>query len=809
MMDEDDHSKQRTHDADSSALYDNSVSQQQHQQQQGRAEYHSNSSNASGNSNDQQKHRFQYNNNYGDRERYGYQSNRGYPPSSSSYNHYQQPYQRRDDNIDDKYNRDTRRRGRSRDYQRSNDSNYGSHSRKPYHHQRQPHGATSSTSGSSSGPGRRRRSRSRERYRDSSYHQNNRRYMSSSAVTDASMVPSNSSDNNNNNNNNMNVTTTSAGDMMENKITIQSRWICPTIETIENIMNQEQQQQQQHGNKDGSEIMLVELSKIEAYIKNWRIEKAREFVKLHLHEEWFKSKYVYQQWEKNHQDLIKGTKHIANVYSRLILDCQTSDDLREEDVIPVLEILPDFLTNPPLRPIAAHTAFQYGAIKFPSIPPQISITNLLSCVQDIYKEAHDQGNVRMYPCEVSPNSIINDVFDRQGCAGFPNRQGAEFVASRETVRVPITTDQQHETDETNETNDKLKVSIQMEFIPQVSNGIVPLAASNIQRLTHDFHQAVALSEALDRVMGIVEIENDPLMNGVQRYVGNGIRSLLDNQDLMQKLGTLSRQFDLVLCWLRNVHLVEYYAGKRYPDIGTMISNYPAPHLRHPIHNSLDVATPEDVLFLQELDISIREQISHLSIEKEARREKDRIRIRDMINQLQTKSENGSEYTTLTIDRYVMNNICRFEEGEKCRCLVHRCFKLFENDEYLRKHFHSCHAESLLKSKNPLRIQQLSQAHNQVMSEDITAEILMNDSEHPIVSSSQQMLNKLSLLVQTRNIPLPPMATAVAAGATISAASSAISSSISMAPNKPMQLLRPPDQSTKRKIREKVDYSDIA
>lgn len=776
-MDEEDQNKQRIQ-ADSSS-YDNPGSQQQPRsydmQQQGRREYNNSSSAPSVNSNDQQKHRYQHNNSI-DRERYGYQSNRGYQSSSSSsyhnYQQHQQPYQRREDNVDDKYNRD-RRRGRSRDHQRSNDSNYNSYPRKPYHHQRQSYGASSNNNSSS----RRRRSRSRERYRDSSYNQSNRRQMSSSAIADTSMVSNNSSNNAN-----------AAGDAMENKI-VQSRWLCPSIETIENmIMNQEQ-----YGNKDGDEIKLVEPSKIEIYINNWRIEKAREFVKLHLHEEWFKSKYVYQQWEKNHQDLIKNTKHIANVYSHIILGSQTSDDLREEDVIPVLEHPPDFLINPSFRPIAAHTIFQHGAIKFPSIPPQVSPTNLLSCVQDIYKEIHDQGNIRMYPSEVSPSSIINDIFDRQGWAGFPSRQATEFVASRECVHVPITTDQQNETVEA---NNKSKVSIKMEFVPHVSNGIVPIAASNIQRLTHDFHQAVALSEALDRAMGIVEIENDPLLSGMQRFIGNGIRSLLDNQDLMQKLGSLSRQFDLVLCWLRNVHLVEYYAGKRYPDLGSMFSNYPAPHLRHPIHNSLDVATPDDVLFLQELDISIREQIANLSIEKEAQREKDRNRIRDMIAQLQTKSDNGSEYTAITIDRYVMNNICRFEEGEKCRCLVHQCYKLFENDEYLRKHFHSCHAENLLKSKNPIRLQQLSQAHNQVMSEDITTDILISDSDHPIISSSQQMLNKLSALVQSRNIPLPPMAAAV--------------STPSIGSNKSVQQIRSNDQPPpKRRTREKVDYSDIA
>lgn len=75
-------------------------------------------------------------------------------------------------------------------------------------------------------------------------------------------------------------------------------------------------------------------------------------------------------------------------------------------------------------------------------------------------------------------------------------------------------------------------------------------------------------------------------------------------------GVTERRLDLVLAYLRRVHLVSYYAHTRYRDEGAMLHSSATPFLRHPLPRKLPPPPPEDAPELKLWDAASAYQTSN-------------------------------------------------------------------------------------------------------------------------------------------------------------------------------------------------------
>jgi hypothetical protein len=206
---------------------------------------------------------------------------------------------------------------------------------------------------------------------------------------------------------------------------------------------------------------------------------------------------------------------------------------------------------------------------------------------------------------------------------------------------------------------------------------VPEIFSSMDRLKHDLDQAKRLAIALDREVGIDQLD------------GNGCEALHDkidefnNNEEFDEIKKIKKELDLYIEYLHRVHLFCYYNASEAESTEDYDRKCPVLHRQLP-------KTP----------VAPTSSTENGSPEKEPVETKDKIceRIDHKITLRMNRPMSSEDIEKIggrnvenEIDKCASRNVVKVDEG-KYRCKL--CSKLFKGESFVKKHIKSKHSESL-------------------------------------------------------------------------------------------------------------------
>ncbi|KAI8070761.1 arsenite-resistance protein 2-domain-containing protein [Gongronella butleri] len=197
----------------------------------------------------------------------------------------------------------------------------------------------------------------------------------------------------------------------------------------------------------------------------------------------------------------------------------------------------------------------------------------------------------------------------------------------------------------------------------------PEIANNPDRVATDLDQATALAHVMDAHLGIDD------QQGIDAVLANAPSS---NDDDTKKT------LDLILLYLRRVHMYCYYCGLECDSFEELHRRCPEPHLRkQPLH--ADQPLPSK---------------TERALQQWAKNLDQRIRIKLQPPDDEDLVRMGGKSVKAELDKYMAEHIQK-EHDAKYKCKVGECAKAFKGVEFVEKHIHSKHPEVIKQMKNEL------------------------------------------------------------------------------------------------------------
>lgn len=467
------------------------------------------------------------------------------------------------------------------------------------------------------------------------------------------------------------------------------------------------------------------------YVAQWTQKQEDRFVEEHQDEDWFKDKYSFVRVQEQREARCVHSKQEAD---RILQICGETDPHKAlADVFPDLDCPKPLLEFITLRRQKAQTgtrspfdenAFQCVGEEFaqnrtvyiPRIPPKVSnasIKGSLLGAVEVMEDVNDAENAwTIYyndPCSTSHKGTT--PFDR--CAWIECSSEAVCTSLVELESLIV----DREGGETTHIKLKRKLSF--------PNRLVPSQASFPKRIKHDLDHALDLAVALDKYQGLsnngLGIEVLLRERAVERLVeqkGEEETSDDDEDDdknELVKYRKMKRKLDVVIGYLRKVHMTCYYTYSQYRDIGDKAYGSMVPRLRVPMDSKavLEKLKSEGVKEEEKAEESEKEKAEESEKEKEGDSElewesKYLQRIDQGIEEIMGKLSDTQvavelEQRSKDIARAEMlredaiESFCeaetKMEGDDRFRCMLPP-YKLFRAKAFVFKHIHSKHGDRI-------------------------------------------------------------------------------------------------------------------
>ena len=477
--------------------------------------------------------------------------------------------------------------------------------------------------------------------------------------------------------------------------------------------------------------------KYKEYVTQWTRKQEDVFMRRHENDDWFQDRYAFNRLMKIREQRQRDFKRQAQ---------ELLDLCRDNNQEGLSELLPDLDCPKALYKHIQESRAQRGGLKFfsesgltpvgdmftksrtvyiPRIPPRISNATVKEALEKVIAEREE---VKDMPTEELAFEITyNDACStaHKGTRPFDRCAWVECVSERvRQVLIQLSSLRIEDPGEGQKHGDGFEIRLNPKL--DFPNRLVPKDASAFTRIEHDVKQAFELAHVLDEQeelpgakLGIEQLLDQSAIDTlIEKSTAERVkeRNVGDNEEHAQILGVyfdLTRKLDVILGYLRRVHLTCYYSYTSFRDKGDLAYSSMVPRLRVPLDTSViieqqkkaeeeeekkgneettdganngesanEVSTAWRSRYLTSLDEGIKKIMARNT--EEAKKERALQREKDTARAEKLKTE-------------AVESFCEAEtkqEGEnRFRCMLPP-YKLFRAKSFVFKHIHAKHTDRI-------------------------------------------------------------------------------------------------------------------
>lgn len=528
--------------------------------------------------------------------------------------------------------------------------------------------------------------------------------------------------------------------------------------------------------------------KYKEYVTQWTRKQEDIFMRQHENEDWFQDRYAFNRLIKIREQRQRDFKQEAR---RLLDLCAEDNQEALAQLLPDLDCPPDlykylqenrvqrggrkFFSESGLKPVGDLFAKE-RTVYIPRIPPRISNDTVRESLEKAIQGREELKDLTAD--DLKFEVIYNDAcstchkgtepFDRCAWVECASELVCKVLIQLSSLKIGDASSEGERRD--NDEAVEIRLNPKLDF----PNKLVPADASAFSRIEHDVKQAFELAHVLDmqeglsdEKLGIEQLLDESAIDRLlekataakveQRKILAGENQTEDQGQILSVHFDLARKLDIILGYLRRVHLTCYYSFTSYRDKGDLAYSSMVPRLRVPLETKVILeqhklaeqqGAPEKEGAKDEGDGKNRETTAKPASRKSRylQRLDDEIAAIMKRNNEDAKKERALQREKDTeraekLKTEAVESFCEAEtkqEGEnRFRCMLPP-YKLFRAKSFVFKHIHAKHTD---------RIAEVEAEAMKVL----TREIFRRDQMKPLPTVEQNLD-----LGYGRNQEAPPM-----------------------------------------------------
>lgn len=382
-------------------------------------------------------------------------------------------------------------------------------------------------------------------------------------------------------------------------------------------------------------------------VKRWASDRVPKFVERHWFEDWFLERYDPERAVQRHKERAAGV-------------LKRSGEINPQHAVSLTADTNSVVSGIELQVNDGQSAY------LPNIPSSAP----RHVLEKALVERH--GAVHLFIGETNRSAKRKDLA-RKGIVTFSDQQSTKDLVQLGHFSVFVTQDEDGVFVESTSEKDLKRVEVKVPVLQSRPplNRLLPLSES--ERQAKDEAQALSCAKALD-AMFQVEVGVDAFLAG--------------------KPATVS-VLDAVVQYLRCVHLYCYFSGAQFRDMGEMLQRSTTPFLRASGRVGGGGANnSEDGKFFEQVD-ACAERITSSAAGVELVQEQERLELA-----VARKQALSAE----SVEEYMRTNCVEVKkDGNKThyKCATHE--KVFETEQFLRKHLMNFHAADVRVASRKLLV----------------------------------------------------------------------------------------------------------
>ncbi|GBG34624.1 Hypothetical Protein FCC1311_108462 [Hondaea fermentalgiana] len=362
------------------------------------------------------------------------------------------------------------------------------------------------------------------------------------------------------------------------------------------------------------EDLLSHRAGYQAYVQGWQAKQASDYFDTHGTEEWFLNRYDVTRVAALEESICQ---HASVEAARMLAEAK-QDKL--EALCPVLDAVPESGRKPKIAKAIGDPLADKHVIFLPRVPPAVTFQALTSAVREALASSNVSGGdgggaaavAAAAAAAVGQNAPASfslllgepllvdkhggssrknsgrNLFNRDAWVAFDTKESADALRSLGKLQAkatPVTPGAEPETVELSVLERRL-----------LGNRFAFKEVSSPARIKIDLHQAHQVALLLDQARGVETginalLKSEPVQTMLDTAADNTETEKGDKEEDVaeatsdyaseaKELRRERRELDVILGYLRHVHLTCYYGHRMYVSAGEMAQLNMLPYLRH-------------------------------------------------------------------------------------------------------------------------------------------------------------------------------------------------------------------------------------